>query len=174
MRLRAVLIVLLAEYLVIAAAAVGGYLAHSLVPQSFIDQLKSSVKKALTSPLSIFLHNLRIMTGMWLPFVGPVVAAVSMTATGFLLGVFVAYEAAGAWGYLALALAYAISFFMPHGLLELSAYALAIAGSLELTRSILSRRASRAVWAWLASYAAALALLLAAAYAEWYEIQILA
>ncbi len=162
--------VLLAEYAAMALMAALGYAYHHVVPQWFVDELRRYVNQTAIGPLQIFGHNLAIMVADSIPFVGPFALAVSISATGFVLGAFVGYSPlAGELGPLALVLAYLLTAAMPHGILELSSYAFATAGSMDATRRILRRRGG-ALRSWLIHLAIALALLLAAAYVEWFEI----
>lgn len=171
MGIRGILLILLAEYIGLGAMAYVGYQLHSLIPEYLINFTATEINYTVTGPLSIFFHNFAIMTAMSLPFIGPVATAASMAVTGFFLGAFTAYMAGGmVQGPLALAAAYAASVFLPHGILELSSYAIATAASLELTSGILGRRGRRAFLRWFILYVIATAVLLAAAYVEWWEI----
>nr|KJR73790.1 MAG: hypothetical protein TU35_03770 [Thermoproteus sp. AZ2] len=166
-----ILLILLVEYIGLGAMAYVGYQLHSLIPQYLINFTATEINSTVTGPLSIFGHNFAIMTAMSLPFIGPVATAGSMAVTGFFLGAFTAYMAGGVGqGPLVLAIAYAATVFLPHGILELSSYAIATAASLELTRGILAKRSKEAALRWLILYAIAVAVLLAAAYVEWWEI----
>jgi uncharacterized membrane protein SpoIIM required for sporulation len=166
---RLVLLVLLAEYLALALFALLGYIYHGAVPPWFINMLRDRLHEVVTGPLAIFGHNAIIMTADSIPFVGPFALAVTLGATGFVLGAVVGY-AAGQLGPLALAVGYLATVAMPHGILELSSYAFATAGSIDATRRLLSRRGG-VLKTWLVHYAVALALLLAAAYVEWWELE---
>ncbi|CCC80982.1 stage II sporulation protein M [Thermoproteus tenax] len=166
MRLTLVLIVLLVEYIALAVTAYIGYTYYAAVPRWLIDTLRGQLNSTVTGPLSIFFHNLVIMTADSVPFIGPASLALSLSATGFILGVFMGYSGGG---YLALALAYLATVMLPHGILELASYAFATAGSIDATRRLLSKRGG-ALRSWAIHYAVAAALLLAAAYIEWYEI----
>lgn len=163
-----VLWVLLAEYVGIAVMAFLGYVYHGVVPRSLIDMLRSQINQTVVGPLSIFAHNAVLMTADSVPFIGPAALAFSISATGFILGVVIGY-AAGGFGFLALVAGYLASVALPHGILELSAYAFATAGSIDASRRLLSRRGG-VLKSWLIHYAIALALLLAAAYLEWLEL----
>ena len=169
--MRLVLAVLLAEYLGLALFAALGYIYHDAVPPWFINMLRQQINQTAIGPLEIFGHNAIIMTGDSIPFVGPAALAISLGATGFVLGIAVGY-AAGQLGLTALLFGYLATAFMPHGILELSSYAFATAGSIDATRRILSRRGG-ALRTWAIHYAIALALLLAAAYVEWWELKAL-
>lgn len=171
--MRLTLLVLLAEYMGLALMAALGYMYHGVVPQWLIETLRSQINQTAIGPLYIFGHNAIIMAADSIPFIGPVALAISISATGFVLGAVVGYSPlAGQLGPAALLIAYLVTAAMPHGILELSSYAFATAGSIDATRRVLSRRGG-ALRTWLIHLAIALVLLLAAAYVEWYEIKAL-
>lgn len=172
MDVRLVLLALFAEYALLALTAALGYAYHHVVPQQLIDALRGYMNQTATGPLQIFGHNAVIMAADSIPFVGPIALAVSISATGFILGAIVGYSPLGQMGPFALALAYLLTAVMPHGVLELFSYAFAAAGSVDATARILRRRGG-ALRSWSIHFAAALALLLAAAYVEWLEIKAL-
>lgn len=179
--LRRLLVFYLIEALALGASSIAGYLAYSmgLVPVDLLNRFRNIANEASSSPIFIFENNALIATLMSIPAIGVLFFGYAMLSTGVTLGSYVAYQLGTGYSQLVLLLSLvAVTVILPHGILELGAYALALVNSLDGARGFIACVRGRAPWGsfiarFLAYYAATLALLLVAAYVEYMELQYL-
>lgn len=117
--------------IMVILSIIGFYIGPRLISQSTINVIKNELLSAVKlGPNGIFLHNLEIDTLMAVPMIGPVAFIISLTTTGFILGVDIAYTVSSP---LVLISALLVTLFFPHGIIELLAYAFSTTGSITFT-----------------------------------------
>lgn len=153
---------------IILSSIIGYYIGPYVMSQSLAYEIANEVKGAAVSPIYIFAHNLLIATLMILPFIGPLAFIGSLSFTGFFLGDLIYFTLKSPIGLL---IAILVTLFLPHGIIEIMAYAFAMSGSLNLTLGIVRRHATRNdVIAYLIYYILAVVLLFVAANVEYWEL----
>ncbi|WP_054857399.1 stage II sporulation protein M [Vulcanisaeta sp. JCM 16159] len=171
---RVILIYAVELLILVIVSLVGFYVGPLFISQSMVaslqNQLESTVK---LGPSSIFLHNLAIDTLMAIPVIGPFFFVFALVTTGFVLGIYIAYAVNS---IIVLIVALLVTMFLPHGIIELLAYAFSTAGSLTFTRNLINslrgrRRIGRSeVIALIIYYLISVVLLYIAANVEYFEI----
>lgn len=171
---RVLLIYVIELVLLVAISMVGFYLGPLFVSKSLISSLQSQLMTDVSlGPNYIFLHNLAIDTLMAIPVVGPFFFILALALTGFVLGVFVAYNINSLLG---LAISLFVTMFLPHGIIELMAYAFSTTGSLTFTGKLINSIRGRGrvgrgdITMLVIYYLISVALLYVAANVEYFEI----
>ncbi len=171
---RVLLIYVIELVLLVAISMVGFYLGPLFVSKSLISSLQSQLMTDVgLGPNYIFLHNLAIDTLMAIPVVGPFFFILALALTGFVLGVFVAYNINSLLG---LAISLFVTMFLPHGIIELMAYAFSTTGSLTFTGKLINSIRGRGrvgrgdITMLVIYYLISVALLYVAANVEYFEI----
>jgi len=177
--LKRLLILYLLEVLILGISSIVGYLAYSLglLPIDIVNRFKDLAKEASLNPYFIFENNALIATLMSIPAIGVLFFGYALISTGITLGSFLASQLGPSISWLIyLLLSLAITVVLPHGILELGAYALALTNSLDSSREFLKCVRGGGSWGrllgrFLVYYAVTVALLLVAAYVEYEELQ---
>lgn len=165
---RVVLIYAVAVVIIVFSSIIGYYLGPYVINLSSIYEIANEIKGAASSPIYIFAHNLMIATLMALPFVGPLAFIGSLSFTGFFLGDFIYFTLKSPIGLL---IAILITLFLPHGIIEVMAYAFSMTGSLNLTLGIARRHLTKNDFiTYLVYYVIAVVLLFIAANVEYWEL----
>ncbi|MCG2863490.1 MAG: stage II sporulation protein M [Vulcanisaeta sp.] len=134
--LRSVVVLYAIELLILIVSSIMGfYVGPYLISQSLMNELRSELMSTVDlGPNFIFLHNLAIDTLMAIPIIGPLVFTIALIMTGFILGTYVAFTTSSP---IVLIPALVVTMFLPHGIIELMAYAFSTTGSLVLTRKFI-------------------------------------
>ncbi|MGC8542710.1 MAG: stage II sporulation protein M [Vulcanisaeta sp.] len=171
---RVVTLYIIELIILIFLSVIGFYIGPMFIGRSLLNALKNELMSTVSlGPDYIFYHNLVIDTLMAIPIIGPAFFVIALVMTGFILGVYVAYATNS---LLFLVISILVTMFLPHGIIELLAYAFSTAGSLTFTRNLLNAIRGKesigkgSVIMLVIYYAISVLLLFIAANIEYFEI----